>query len=186
MSCSDPTAVKTRVRDRWYQPQQAFSFSRPASLGNVVFFGTGDGKVVARNRSDGSAAWTAIAGAPVLGARLVARSGVVVASLIQSTVGVNAVDGGVLWTYAAPLDTIGSNTLPGQVQGNRLDADDQSVFIPAWGASVSAVDLKTGTVRWVWQPGPAPTDTSTSGLFRSGASGVRVSGDTVYATAWHF
>jgi outer membrane protein assembly factor BamB len=106
--------------------------------------------------------------------------------MIQSTVGVNALDGGVLWTYSAPLDTIGGNTLPGQVQGNRLDADDQSVFIPAWGASVSAVDLKTGTVRWVWQPGPAPTDTSTSGLFRSGASGVRVSGDTVYAAAWHF
>jgi outer membrane protein assembly factor BamB len=51
---------------------------------------------------------------------------------------------------------------------------------------VSALDLRTGAVRWVWQPGPSAGDTAASGVFRSGSMGARVSGDTVFATAWHF
>lgn len=186
MSCSDPVGIRSGVHDRWSQSQQAASFSRPATLANVVFFGTGDGKIVARSSSTGAALWTADAGAPVLGGRLIARNGVVVGSTMQSTVGINAASGAVLWSYNAPLDTVGGNNLPGQVILNRIDADDQMVFVPAWGASISALDLQTGTVRWIWQPGRASTDTASSGIFRSGASGVRVSGDTVYATVWHF
>ena len=54
MSCSDPTGVKTRVRDRWYQSQQAASFGRPAVVSDLVVFGTGDGHLVGRNRSSGA------------------------------------------------------------------------------------------------------------------------------------
>lgn len=64
--------------------------------------------------------------------------------------------------------------------------DATTAYIPAWGASVSAVDLRTGAVRWTWQPGRSVGDTSLSGPFRSGAEGVVVSGDTVYANVWHF
>jgi len=150
-----------------------------------VIFGTGDGHLVGRSRSNGDAVWTTNVGQQVGGARLVVRNGVVVASLIQTTVAVQATSGAILWYYAAPKDTIGGNTLPGQVMANRIDADDQTVFIPAWGASITAVDLASGAVRWIWQPARAVTDTAASGPFRSGAVGVRVSGDTVYATAWH-
>jgi outer membrane protein assembly factor BamB len=184
--CSDPTGVNTRTHDRWLQAQTEASYSRPVIAGDLVIFGTGDGHLVGRRRSDGGAAWNTDVGQPVLGARLVERNGVVVASLLQSTVAVSSASGAILWYHPAPKDTIGGNTLPGQVLGNRIDADDQTAFIPAWGASVSAVDLATGAERWVWQPGRATTDTAVSSLFRSGVSGVRVSGDTVYAAVWHF
>jgi outer membrane protein assembly factor BamB len=103
-------------------------------------------------------------------------------------VGLDAATGRELWRYEAPRDTgLGASGNPGLVVAAHLDADDVAVYVPAWGASVSAVDLRTGAVRWTWQPGRAPTDTAASGqLFRSGSMGVRVSGDTVFATAWHF
>lgn len=185
VACADPTGVRDWTRQLWFQPQQGFSDSRPVVVGDLVIFGTGDDKLVARRRSDGSAVWSTNVGQPVWGERLVARNGVVVASLLQTTVAVVAASGVILWYYAAPRDTIDGNTLPGQVMDNRIDADDQTVFIPAWGASVSAVDLASGTLRWVWQASRTVTDTEAISLFPSGASGVRVSGDTVYATVWH-
>ena len=117
LCCSDPTGVRTRTHDRWLQPQTEASYSRPVIAGDLVIFGTGDGYLVGRRRSDGGAAWKSSVGQPVVGARLVARGGVVVASLVQTTVAVNAVSGAVLWYHAAPKDTIGGNTLPGQVLG---------------------------------------------------------------------
>lgn len=60
-----------------------------------------------------------------------------------------------------------------------MDSDGEYVYVPAWGASISAVNLQTGQARWIWGTG------DTSG-FRSGSNGVRVHGDTVYATVWHY
>jgi outer membrane protein assembly factor BamB len=156
-----------------------------------VYFGTGDGQVIARDVGTGAQRWAAKAGAAgqrVDGANVVVRAGVVAVSVVGHTVGLDAATGRELWSYDAPPDTgLGSIGLAGQVVASHLDADDQAVYIPAWGASVSAVDRRTGAVRWAWRPGRAPTDTAASGrLFRSGAMGVRVSGDTVFATAWHF
>jgi len=76
--------------------------------------------------------------------------------------------------------------MPDSIVESRIDADGSTVFIPAWGASVGAVDLRTGVVRWVWRPGTIAGDTASSGVFRSGAMGVRVSGDTVFTTLWHY
>jgi outer membrane protein assembly factor BamB len=155
-----------------------------------VFFGTGDGQVIARDINSGTQVWSAKTGADAIdGANLIARSGVVVASAILYTVGIDALSGRELWRYKAPNDTTGvagGAFLPGTVIDSRLDADDQLVYIPAWGASISALDLHTGTPRWVWQPGQLAGDTATSGAFRSGSMGARVSGDTVFATLWHY
>lgn len=85
-----------------------------------------------------------------------------------------------------PGDFHGGSGRPGQVAFSRIDSDDQTVYIPAWGASVSALDILTGAVRWVWKPGRMAGDTATSGVFRSGSMGVRLSGDTVVATVWHW
>src|SRR5689334_15872025 len=106
VSCSDPTGVSAHLRDRWFQSQQDASYSRPVAAGDLVIFGTGDGKLVGRSKADGAAVWTSNAGQPVVGGRLVVRSGVVIASLLQTTVGVNAGNGAILWYYAAPKDTI--------------------------------------------------------------------------------
>lgn len=175
------------VRERWYQPQTGFGEARPAIVGNLVYFSTGDGRVIARELSTGATRWnTLVSSTPIRGSELIARSGVVVAPVIHQTVGLDSETGAVLWRYEAPRDTVNNGTDPGQVVSAKPDADDATVYIPAWGASVSAVDLRTGSVRWVWQPGRMEGDTAASGIFRSGSMGVTVSGDTVFATVWHF
>ncbi len=179
------------VRERWYQAQPGWAWARPAVSGNTVYFGTGDGQIIARDVSNGNPRWAARFGAdPVKGANILVKSGVVVAPILNYTVGIEAATGRVLWRYEAPHDTTGNApgaiTRPGQVVLSRIDADDATVYIPAWGASVSAVDLATGAPRWVWQPGPITGDTAVSGVFRSGSMSVRVGGDTVFATMWHY
>jgi outer membrane protein assembly factor BamB len=156
-----------------------------------VYFGDGLGDVIARDVRTGSQIWIARAGQEAVnGANILVRSGVVVAPLYTNTVGLDAVTGRQLWRFNAPDDTVGVpsgyGALPGTVAASTIDADGQTVYIPAWGASVSAVDLHSGATRWIWQPGRIDGDTATSGVFRSGSMGVRVSGDTVFATMWHF
>jgi outer membrane protein assembly factor BamB len=186
-SCRDPDPREQGVKERWHQQQSGYGNARPAVSGSLVFFGTGDGQLIARDRSNGRAVWTAkVANDAVEGANMVVRNGVVVVSAVHLTVGVHAVSGDVVWGYEAPLDTVGGTSWPGVVARAHLDADANTVYIPAWGASVSAVDILTGTARWTWQPGPSASDTAARGIFASGSQGVRVSGDTVYATAWHF
>jgi outer membrane protein assembly factor BamB len=156
-----------------------------------VYFGDGSGDVIARDVRTGDRKWTAKVGQEqVDGANILVRSGVVVAPLYTFTVGLDAVTGRQLWRFNAPDDSVvvpsGLVAFPGTVAASRIDADDQAVYIPAWGASVSAVDLHTGNARWVWHPGRIEGDTATSGVFRSGSVSVRVSGDTIFATMWHF
>lgn len=191
--CGDrePTApAGGRVRERWHRSQTGYAWARPAVAGGLAYFGTGNGFVIARDTATGARRWAAhvaVTQESVDGANILVRDGVVAVAVWYHTVGLDAATGRELWRYAAPPD-IGLNAggYAGHVRRSHLDADDQTLYIPAWGASVSAVDLRTGVVRWVWQPGRAATDTAASGhLFRSGAEGVRVDGDLVFATVWH-
>lgn len=178
------------MHERWFHTQAGWSWARPAVAGRAVYFGTGDGHVVARDVTTGTPVWTTrIGNQAINGANLLARDGVIVAPAVSYTVGLDAATGRELWRYEAPHDTIGwpvGASRPGQVALSRIDADEATVFIPAWGASVSAVNLHTGATKWIWQPGRMEGDTAASGLFRSGSMGVRVAGDTVYATVWHY
>jgi len=191
-SCQDATGPGTPgVRSRWYQAQSGWAWARPAVSGNVVYFGDGDGEVIARDVGTGDRKWTTRVGQqPIDGSNILVRGGVVVAPALNYTVGLDAATGAQLWRFNAPDDTVGVQpgyvAGPGTVAASRIDADDQSVYIPAWGASVSAVDLRTGMARWVWKPGKIDGDTATSGVFRSGSMSARVSGDTIFATLWHF
>ncbi|HEU4630514.1 MAG TPA: PQQ-binding-like beta-propeller repeat protein [Gemmatimonadaceae bacterium] len=189
LSCgTEPTASESGVHERWHQPQTGYGHARPVVVGDLVYFGTGDGRVVARDVATGTVRWSTRVGVEAIeGANFVAREGVVAVALVHYTVGLDAATGRELWHYEAPLDTVdaGSHPAPGQVVRAHLDIDTDAVYIPAWGASVSSVDLHTGAPRWVWQSGRAPTDTAVAGIFRSGSMGVRVSGDTVFATVWH-
>lgn len=186
---NDPTGADATVHERWYETQPGYGRARPAVLNDVVYFGTGDGQVIARDASTGKQRWSVRTGTDAIsGANLIARSGVVVAPAIFFTVGLDAETGRELWRYRAPDDTTGvipSNFSPGTLIDSRIDADDENAYIPAWGASVSAVDLHTGALRWVWQPGRIAGDTAAS-VFRSGSMGTRVSGDTVFGTLWHY
>ena len=191
LSCGDgPTGAGGDLRARWSQAQDGNARAQPAVVGDVVYFGTGDGRVVARARETGAQRWSTVVapGEAVRGRNLLERGGVLVVPVALATVGLDATTGEQLWRYASPRDTVGRgpNADPGSVIAARVEADDAAAYIPAWGASVSAVDLRTGAVRWVWEPGVSAGDTAAGGRFRSGAQGVRVSGDTVFATVWHF
>ncbi len=189
-SCNGSTGLDaTGLRERWYQAQPGYSRSRPAINGAMVYFGTGDGQIMARDITSGALIWaTKVSQEAIQGANLVVRANVVVAASVFHSVGLDAQTGHELWSYQSPKDTVGAppgGASPGNLIDSRIDADNDMAYIPAWGASVSAVDLRMGTVRWVWQPGPIAGDTATSGVFRSGSMGVRVSGDTVFGTMWH-
>ena len=189
-ACDLATGPKAdKLRERWYQRQTGWAWASPAVNGNVVYFATGGGEVIARDVSNGKQKWIAhVSQLSVDGANLLFRSGVVVAPSVLETVGLDAETSRQLWRYQAPPDTVDNTSgysSPGQVVYSHVDADDDAVYIPAWGASISAVELHTGVVRWVWKPGVIAGDTATSGVFRSGAMGVTVSGDTVFGTMWH-
>ena len=189
LGCEPATSPASALHLEWSRAQAGQTYSRPAVLGDVVFFATGDGRVVARDRATGVVRWSApvAPGGAIEGGNLVVRSGVVVAAAVQHAVGLEAATGRELWRYVPPRDTVqkGPTAYPGQFVVSRLDADDETAYLPAWGASVSAVDLRSGAVRWVWEPGISAGDTATRGRFRSGSMGARVSGDTVFATVWH-
>lgn len=189
-SCNESMAANAGVHERWYAHQAGIAYTRPAFSGTLVFIGTGDGSIVARDKATGAQAWTtSVTSGEIGGANMVVRGGIVVVPLTRETVGLDVTTGLQRWRYGAPPDTVGMGgapTGPGQVFRTHLDADAETVFIPAWGASISAVDINSGAVRWVWQPGRTSSDTAVAGVFSSGSQGVRVSGDTVFATAWHF
>jgi outer membrane protein assembly factor BamB len=192
VSCRDATGPGSGgLHERWYQPQSGWARARPAVSGIAVYFGDGNGELIARDVETGKRLWTTKIGPhPIDGANILVRNRVVVAPVLNYTVGLDAISGRELWQYNSPDDTVGVPpgypAYSGSVVEAHIDADGQTVYIPAWGASVSAVELNTGKARWVWRPGRIEGDTATSGVFRSGSNSVLVSGDTLFATLWHY
>lgn len=179
---------EAHVRERWFVAQsKGFPHPRPVVSGATAFFGAGAGFVVAHDVATGDLKWSTQIGASkysvsteIGGENFILRGGILITPVQFHTSALDATTGRELWRYEAPLDTVDDpKPRPGYVDHARIDADDQTVFIPAWGASVSAVDLQTGQARWIWQVEP------TLG-HRSGSMAVRLSGDTVFATVWHF
>jgi outer membrane protein assembly factor BamB len=158
VACREPSGPVTRLRTLWYQEQGGLSRARPAVLGDLVYFGTGNSaRVVARDRLTGVERWsTPLSASPIAeveGANIVARSGIVVAHTAQWVFGLDAVTGRERWRYASPPDVPAwrpNPPRPGQVVASRFDADDEAVYVGAWGASVSAVELRTAAPV-VWQ-----------------------------------
>lgn len=188
-ACSDGTSsAPPQLRTRWLRDQAGFSETRPAAAGDLVFFATGGGGLVARDAESGTARWSArTGGEPVRGANLAVSAGVLVVPTIHETIGFSAASGGERWRYTAPLDTVdaGPDPAPGEVVLSHVAVDQSTVYVPAWGGSVSAVDLGTGIARWIWTLGRTPGDAAEN-IFRSGAEGVVVSDGTVFASGWHF
>lgn len=178
---------EAQVRQRWYVTQsKGFPNPRPVVSGATAFFASGSGFVIARAVETGDLKWSTQIGtskysisSEITGANFVLRGSVLVTAVQFHTSALDAATGRELWRYEAPLDTIDkASPRPGYVNNARIDSDNETVFIPAWGASVSAVDLQTGQARWIWRVEPTLQ-------YRSGAMGVRLSGDTVFASVWH-
>ena len=183
-ACKDPVDPNEIVRTRWLVTQEPTPAEiRPALVGSFVLFGTRDGTVVARDTGSGGLVWTARVAYPgdaVSGAHMVVSRGIVVIPVAYHVTGIDGVTGAERWRYTTPVDSLGlGGRRPGYVVASHPAADSSTAYIPAWGASVSAVDLQTGAVRWVWR--------GDSGMTKPmGSMGVALSGDTVLATVWHF
>jgi len=187
--CSEPTKPgEGGVNELWFKTQaEGFSNSRPLATANAVYFADGSGSVISRDPSTGTVKWTTNIGSSphtnsvkIGGEDFILAAGVLVAAVQLHVSALDPATGREIWRYEPPLDTIfEAQARPGYVEKTRMAADDRTVFIPAWGASVSAVDLQTGQARWIWRVEPTVPN-------RSGSFGVRVSGDTVFATVWHF
>ena len=169
-----------RLRTLWFQPQAGYARPQPAVSADLVFTATGSGQVIARDLATGAPRWTARVGSGSLeGSNLVASGGVVVAPVVYHTVGLDAATGRELWRYEAPIDSVGGGPPnPGTVARVRIAADEEAAYVSAWGSSVAAVELRTGTVRWTWTPPPETP-------FRFGGEGVTLDNGTVYAVSDH-
>ena len=143
--------------------------------------------VIARDIQTGAPKWESSIGksqfsalVDIQGENFILRNGVLVASVEYHVTGLDALTGSAMWQYSPPLDTIDqASPRPGYMPRSRMAADDNTVFIPAWGASVSALDIKSGSIRWVWRVDPTIPN-------RSGSPGVSLAGDTVFVAVWHF
>ena len=175
----EPTGPEQGVTQRWLQSSTGFGIARPAVSGELIILGTGDGRLVARDRDIGTARWsTQIGPGAVGGSNVLVAGGLAIAPALYVTGAVDIATGALKWQYEAPLDTVGeARPLPGYLKRSVIDTDGERVFIPAWGASVSAVSLRTGLAEWIWQPSAVVTP--------AGAVGVRVDGDIVFVTVWH-
>ncbi|MGQ0640049.1 MAG: outer membrane protein assembly factor BamB family protein [Gemmatimonadaceae bacterium] len=167
----------------WRTAQRTgITLTPPAVSGDVVAFGEGDGTITAREIRSGAVRWaTRVDTAAPLGMNMPISGGLVVVPVAGYTVALDLLTGRERWRYEAPLDVRENPSAPkpGYVGGNRVAIDQSLVFIPAWGASVSAVEISTGRAQWIWKPADSIPN-------RSGAEGVALSGDTVYATVWHY
>ncbi len=175
-SCRDSTGLEGRRApdECWYAADSGWARTIPVVVGGSIVHATGSNALVARDATSGRELWrTPVTAGPIRGYSMEEGAGVVVVPLEVRTVGLEAISGRILWTYTSPDDR-GS---PGGVVNSALATDSAYVYIPAWGASVSAIDSRTGVPRWVWR---TPDTAST----RAGTSGVTVAGDTVYAAVW--
>ncbi|HEY0038480.1 MAG TPA: PQQ-binding-like beta-propeller repeat protein, partial [Longimicrobium sp.] len=179
-SPGDGEPAPLKLRTEWYTPQAGNARPMPAAAGSMVYTATGNGEVIARDLATGAPRWTARVGQTRLeGSNLLVRSGVVVAPVVYHTVGLDAATGRELWRFAAPVDSVGGGPAnPGTVAKVRIDADDRTVYVSAWGPSVSALELGTGRPRWQWTP-EAGTP------FRFGAEGVALDGGELFFVADH-
>ena len=89
---------------------------------------------MARTQSTGEAVWTTTVSPDRIASRnLLERQGVVVAGAVRSVHAVDASTGQLIWSYDTPIDSIDTvNPRAGSVVQARLDADESSVFVPAW------------------------------------------------------
>ena len=174
--CREPAGLEGRFapRECWYAADTGFARPIPVVVGASIVHATGSNTIAARDLATGARRWeTEVMSGAIRGYALAEGGGVVVVSQVTRTVGLDGLSGAELWAYTSPSD----QGTPGNVFGSTPRADSVHAYLPAWGASVSAINLRTGVPRWVWR---TPDTAST----RAGAAGVAVAGDTVYATVW--
>ena len=137
-SCGgEPTAVGGGgVRERWHEAQPGYGHARPVVAGGLVYFGTGDGQVIARDVGTGAPRWAAKVGSDAVeGANFVARGGVVAVALDRTT-------GRELWRMVLPPVGQGAS-----ITGAPAITGSLAIAITRIGETY-AVDRSTRRIVW--------------------------------------
>ena len=108
-----------------------------------VFIAAGEA-VQAFNAEDGTLLWRRPTG--TLTAPLLAKDGWVIAASASKLYALRASDGEVIWSVDQAL------------QRQRAAISGDLLFVPLASGSVRALDLTTGTTRWVWPVAGAPAE----------------------------
>jgi outer membrane protein assembly factor BamB len=156
----------------------------PILTSSGVVFSTTAGGLVALNPASGAVNWELPAPSPrVDGSAMAAGSGTLFAATQSGAIGLSASGPPLFWQYDSPVDARMSalNSVPGErsYTGTGYPLIDAGVgYLPAWGGSLSAIDLATGDTIYVWKDDlllPNP----------SGTTGAAVSGDTLFVHTWN-
>jgi outer membrane protein assembly factor BamB len=187
-ACRGPSEPRDGLVEVWFQSQPAppFTYSRPEVVDDVVLMGAPSGHLFWRQVQNGNITRSAAVCGPggPQGRRLATTATVVAVFCHDRVVGLSLSTGTTLWTYTPPNDTTYDGR-PGYVGGTYPASDGSMIYVPAWGPSVTALSAATGVPAWTWRAGRFASDTAAN-VFRSGAAGVAISGDTVFVTLWHF
>lgn len=151
-SCNSPTQAPRSLEEVWFASQPpGFVRSRPAVAGTRAIFGSADGAIIARDVATGMQIWRTpvFAAGQVAGAELVATAGSVIVLGQREVAAVDQATGTIRWRFVPPVDARGSG-LPGLVEATHAAESGNTIYVAAWGASVSAVDVESGKARWSW------------------------------------
>lgn len=164
----------------WVSPHQDHSWPQPAIDSTRVFVVDGTGALRAVARVNGHEAWrTQLAQRPFLTYRLISARGMVVAGTDGLVFGVDGRTGQMRWQYVTPVDSERPPLGPGSLGGTRMHADSSTVYLPAAGGTITALDIVSGAPRWTWRWRGAEGK-------RRGTNSVRVQSDTLYAVGWEY
>ena len=141
-----------------------------------IFAATGYGSLVALDAASGRQLWTKQLEAPARSAPTAAGGKVFVVTQTNQVYAVNQEDGGDLWTYSGIPETAGLLSVANPaVSGN-------TVIVPFSSGEVMAIDVKSGSPRWIDAVNSSYRTQALSGLSDVTASPV-ISNGVVYATS---
>lgn len=187
--CTRRLSTAERISDdvttRWVVAEDRSAPVRPATQGASVFFATQRGEIVARDARSGDQQWRATyayQSFPWHGV-LWASGGTVLMPTVLDVVGFDATTGRRMWQYAPPNDYCGDGT---HQSFTASVADSATIYVGARNAIVTAIDVRTGAIRWSWRLAKLASDTAASGRrYMSEVTGIVVGDDVVYATMKH-
>jgi hypothetical protein len=122
---------------KWYGAPIA-SRAQPVVANGVLFVGTLDGTILARNATTGAALWSANVGSPIRNAVAATAETVFTGAFRGETVALDATSGAQKWS----TDTGSSATAP------LLDAASNRLYVASTTGVLTALDAANGAILW--------------------------------------
>ena len=151
MAGSIETALPDRLSLSWRFETGGEIKSSPVVYRNVVYIGSGDGRVYAIDAASGTSIWTEDVGSPVEAPPLYHDYSLYVGTVDGALYSLDASDGAVRWTYETDGRIAGSaNVFTRDVPGNdgRI-----GLLVGSYDNKLHAVDADSGVQLWTYESG---------------------------------